>query len=67
MAESLLSIILTLVVLGVIVWAVREIVAVLPLDATIRRVVDVLVLVVVIVIVVSVLARLLGMPLHMAL
>lgn len=61
MIESLIYLIIVLIIAGVVIWGARSILAVIPMDPTIKRVVDVLIVVIMVVIVLVVLLRLVGM------
>jgi len=51
MAQSLISIVIALIVAGFLLWALRQIIALIPMDPWLKQVVDVLILIVVVAIV----------------
>lgn len=60
MIETLISIILTLIVLGVIIWAIQQLLPMVPLPEPFAKIIHVLLVVVVVLIVVYIIAGLLG-------
>jgi len=60
MIGTLISIILMLIVLGVIIWAVQQLLPLVPLPEPIGRIINVLVTVIVVLVVVWIIAGLLG-------
>ena len=51
MAQTLIHIVIALIVAGFILWALRQILGLIPMDAWIKQVVDVLILIIVVAIV----------------
>ena len=51
MANTLVQIVIALIVAGFILWALRQIIALVPMDAWIKQVVDVLIWIIVVAIV----------------
>jgi len=51
MAQTLIGILIALIVAGFILWALRQIIGLIPMDAWLKQVVDVLILIVVVAIV----------------
>lgn len=66
MIGTLISIILTLIVLGVILWAVEQLLPLVPMPEPFARIIRVLIIVVVVLVVVYIIASLLGAvaPIH---
>lgn len=60
MLGTLISIILTLIVLGVIIWAIQQLLPLVPLPEPFARIIHVLLVVVVVLVVVYIIAGLLG-------
>jgi len=60
MIGTLISIILTLIVLGVILWAVQQLLPLVPLPQPFATIINVLVTVIVVLVVVWIIAGLLG-------
>jgi hypothetical protein len=60
MVGTLISIILTLIVLGVILWAVEQLLPMIPMPAPFAQIIRVLIIVVIVLIVVYIIAGLLG-------
>jgi hypothetical protein len=60
MISTLISIILTLIVLGVIIWAIQQLLPLVPMPEPFGRIVHVLLVVLVVIIVVYIIAGLLG-------
>ena len=60
MLGTLISIILTLIVLGVIIWAIQQLLPLVPMPEPFARIVNVLLIVVVVLVVVYIIAGLLG-------
>ncbi len=60
MIGTLISIIITLIVLGVVWWAVQQLLPLLPLPEPFRRIIYVLMIVILVLVVVYVIAGLLG-------
>lgn len=60
MIGTLISIVLTLIVLGVIIWAVEQLLPLVPMPEPFARIVRVLIIVIVVLIVVYIIASLLG-------
>jgi hypothetical protein len=60
MIGTLVSIILLLIVLGVILWAVQQLLPLVPMPAPFGQIVNVLITVVVVLVVVYIIASLLG-------
>jgi len=57
---TLISIILLLIVLGVILWAVQQLLPLIPLPAPFHTIIRVLIIVIVVIVVVYIIAGLLG-------
>ena len=60
MIGTLVSIILTLIVLGVILWAVEQLLPMIPMPEPFARIIRVLIIVIVVLVVVYIIAGLLG-------
>jgi len=60
MIGTLISVILLLIVLGVVIWAVQQLLPLVPLPPNIALIVNVLITVVIVLIVVWIIASLLG-------
>lgn len=60
MLGNLIYVILLVVVLGVLVWAIQQLVPMLPMDARFHRIIQVLLTVVVVLIIVYAIAALFG-------
>ena len=60
MVGTLISIILTLIVLGVILWAVEQLLPMIPMPALFAQIIRVLIIVIVVLVVVYIIASLLG-------
>lgn len=60
MIGTLISIILLLIVLGVILWAIQQLLPLVPLPDPFGRIINVLIIVVVVLVVVYIIAGLLG-------
>jgi hypothetical protein len=60
MIGTLIGIVLTLIVLGVIIWAIQQLLPLIPLPAPFHTIIRVLLIVVVVLVVVYVIAGLLG-------
>jgi hypothetical protein len=60
MVGTLVSIILTLIVLGVILWAVEQLLPMIPMPAPFAQIIRVLIIVIVVLVVVYIIAGLLG-------
>ena len=60
MIGTLISIVLTLVVLGVILWAVEQLLPMIPMPAPFAQIIRVLIIVIVVLVVVYIIAGLLG-------
>jgi hypothetical protein len=56
----LISIILTLIVLGVIIWAIQQLLPLIPLPAPLATIINVLITVVIVLVVVWIIGGLLG-------
>jgi hypothetical protein len=66
MIGMLVSIILTLIICGVILWAVQQLLPLVPMPEPFARIINVLIVVIVVIVVVYIIAGLLGVvtPLH---
>ena len=60
MIGTLISVILTLIVLGVILWAVEQLLPMVPMPEPFARIIRVLIIVIVVLVVVYIIAGLLG-------
>ena len=60
MIGTLISVILTLIVLGVILWAVQQLLPLVPMPHPIGLIINVLITVIVVIVVVYIIAGLLG-------
>jgi hypothetical protein len=60
MIGTLISIILTLIVLGVIIWAIQQLLPLIPLPAPLATIINVLITVVIVLVVVWIIGGLLG-------
>ena len=60
MIGTLVSIILTLIVLGVILWAVEQLLPMIPMPAPFAQIIRVLIIVIIVLVVVYIIAGLLG-------
>jgi len=60
MIGTLVSIILTLIVLGVVLWAVEQLLPMIPMPEPFARIIRVLIIVIVVLVVVYIIAGLLG-------
>ena len=60
MIATLVSVILLLIVVGVIIWAVQQLLPLVPLPAPIAQIINVLLIVVIVLVVVYVIGDLLG-------
>jgi hypothetical protein len=60
MVATLISIILTLIVTGVILWAVEQLLPMIPMPAPFAQIIRVLIIVVIVLVVVYIIASLLG-------
>jgi hypothetical protein len=60
MIGTLIGIVLTLIVLGVIIWAIQQLLPLIPLPAPFHTIIRVLLIVVVVLVVVYIIAGLLG-------
>jgi hypothetical protein len=60
MIGTLISVILTLIVLGVILWAVQQLLPLIPLPAPFHTIINVLIVVIVVIVCVYIIAGLLG-------
>ena len=60
MVGTLVSIILTLIVLGVILWAVEQLLPMIPMPAPFAQIIRVLIIVIIVLVVVYIIAGLLG-------
>lgn len=60
MIGTLISIILTLIVLGVVIWAIQQLLPLVPMPEPFARIVHVLLIVIVVLVVVYIIAGLLG-------
>jgi hypothetical protein len=60
MIATLINIILVLIVLGVVLWAVQQLLPMVPMPEPFRRIINILITVVVILVVVYIIAGLLG-------
>ena len=60
MIGTLISVILTLIVLGVILWAVEQLLPLVPMPEPFVRIIRVLIIVVIVLVVVYIIASLLG-------
>ena len=60
MIGTLISVILTLIVLGVILWGVQQLLPLIPLPAPFHTIINVLIVVIVVIVVVYIIAGLLG-------
>jgi hypothetical protein len=60
MIGTLISVILTLIVLGVILWGVQQLLPLIPLPAPFHTIINVLIVVIVVIVCVYIIAGLLG-------
>lgn len=60
MISTLISIILTLIVLGVVIWAIQQLLPLVPMPEPFARIIHVLLIVVVVLVVIYIIAGLLG-------
>jgi hypothetical protein len=60
MIGTLVSVILTLIVLGVILWAVEQLLPMIPMPAPFAQIIRVLIIVIIVLVVVYIIASLLG-------
>ena len=60
MIGTLISVILLLIVCGVIIWAVQQLLPLIPLPAPFHTIINVLITVIVVIVVVYIIAQLLG-------
>lgn len=65
MIEALFHLVIVLIVAGVILWAVTQIISVIPMDATIKNMLNVVVRVVAVLIVVLAVIQLVVVLLHL--
>jgi len=60
MIGTLISIILLLIICGVVIWAVQQLLPLIPLPAPFHTIINVLITVIVVIVVVYIIAQLLG-------